>query len=201
MTCQERRLHKDSAEQDRLFNVWANEHSKRCPECGRVIEKSEGCNHMTCLCGAHFCWKCGKSFSAAAIYPHMDTAHGGMYDQAPVWTDPYNEGENIFVEQARLLAQLEGHRQQEIENNRVRQHNALQMIEHHRRQTQLEQEAIRRQNAQRAQMIEDRRRQFQLEQAEIRRRQLQNDEDEARRRREAARATPSTRDGNWCIVM
>ena len=130
----------------------------------------------------------------------MNTQHGGYYDQAPVWANPENVGENIFEEQARLLAQA--HRRQEIENARVRQQNALhaQMIEHQRRQTQLEQEAIRRQNAQRAQMIEDRRRQIQ-QQDEIRRRQLQNDEDEARRRREAARATSSTQDGNWCIVM
>ena len=204
MTCQERRLHKDPAEQDRLFNVWVNEHGKQCPECKRTIEKSEGCNHMTCPCGAHFCWKCGKSFSAATIYGHMDTAHGGMYDQAPAWANPNNVGEDIFEEQARLFAQAR--RQQEIENARVQQQNALhvQMIEAHRRQTQLEQEAaIRRQNALRAQMIEDRRRQIQLGQDEIRRRQLQNDEDEARQRREATRAAVSTRgrSGGWCVVM
>ena len=202
MTCQERRLHKVSAEQDRLFNEWANEHGKKCPECRRVIEKSEGCNHMTCPCGAHFCWQCGKSFSAATIYDHMETAHGGMYDQAPAWAIPNNVEENIFEEQARLFAQAR--RQREIENARIQQQNLharMIQVEDHRRQTQLEQDAIRRQNALRAQLIEDRRRQIQLEQDTIRRRQLQNDEDEARRRREAARATQSTRDGNWCVVM
>ena len=202
MTCQERRLYKDSTEQDRLFNVWADANGKRCPECRRVIEKSEGCNHMTCPCGAHFCWQCGKSFSRATIYDHMDTAHGGMYDQAPAWANLNNVGGDIFEEQARLFAQV--HRQQEIENARVRQQHALQaqMIEDNRRQNQLEQDAIRRQNALRAQMMEDRRRRIQLEDA-IRRRQLQNDEDEARRRREAERATRGTRDdsGNWCVVM
>jgi hypothetical protein len=209
MTCQERRLHKDPAEQDRLFNVWANEHGKQCPECRRVIEKSEGCNHMTCPCGTHFCWQCGKSFSAATIYDHMTTAHGGYYDQAqqaPVWANPNNVNENIYAEQARLFAQVR--RQQEIENAQVRQ-NALraQILEDHRRQTvtQLEQDEIRRQNALRAQMLEDRRRQIQLGQDAIRRRQLQNDENEARLRREAARATQtrSTRDdsGSWCVVM
>ena len=206
MTCQER-LHKVSAaEQDRLFNVWANEHGKQCPECGRVIEKNEGCNHMTCLCGAHFCWQCGKSFSAATIYNHMNTAHGGMYDQAPAWANPNNVEENLFEEQRRLLALAQARRQQEIVNNaRVQQQNALhiQMIEANRRQNQLEQDAIRRQNALRAQLMEDRRRQTQLEQDAIRRRQLQNDEDVDRRRREAARTTPSTRDGsgNWCVIM
>ena len=196
MTCEERRVHRDPGEQERLFNVWANEHGKQCPECRRMIEKSEGCNHMTCLCGAHFCWKCGKSFSADKIYGHMDTAHGGMHDQAPDWANPNDVEENIYEEQARLLAQVQAHRVLEIENARVR-------LLH-------EQDAIRvrRQNAQRAQMIEVRRRQIQLEHDEIQLRQLQNDVDEARRRREAARAqatvTPTrstTRDGNWCIVM
>ena len=192
MTCEERRLHKDPGEQERLFNVWANEHgTKQCPDCRRMIEKSEGCNHITCPCGAHFCWKCGKSFSAATIYPHMTTEHGGMHDEAPVLANPNNLGENIYEEQVRLWAQAQAHahRQQEIvENARVR---LLQ-----------EQDEIRRQNAQRAQMIEVRRRQIQLEQDEIRRRQLQNDMDEARRRREAAQATPTrASDGNWCIVM
>jgi len=125
----------------------------------------------------------------------MNTEHGGngLQDQAPVWPDPNNLGENIYEEQARLWAQAQARRQQDMGNARVRQ---LHEQDH---------DAIRRQNAQRAQLIEVRRRQIQLEQDEIRRRQLQNDEDEARRRRvnEAARAraTPSTRDGNWCIVM
>jgi hypothetical protein len=204
MTCQERRLHKDPAEQDRLFNEWANEHGKQCPECRRIIEKSEGCNHMACPCGAHFCWQCGKSFSATTIYDHMHTAHGGIYgQQAPAWANPNNVNENILEQQARLLAQ-------------ARQQNALRAQENNRRQNQLEQDEIRRQNAQ---MLEDhRRRQIQLEQDAIRRRQiqqleqdairrrqLQNEEDVARRRREAARATQtrSTRDesGNWCVVM
>eukprot|EP00667_Euglena_gracilis_P005922 EG_transcript_5964 len=29
-----------------------------CPECGRRFEKSQGCNHMTCACGATMCYLC-----------------------------------------------------------------------------------------------------------------------------------------------
>lgn len=32
---------------------------QRCPRCHQMIEKSEGCNHMTCRCGGQFCYKCG----------------------------------------------------------------------------------------------------------------------------------------------
>ena len=34
---------------------------KRCPKCGFLIKKTEGCNHMTCgnpLCKYEFCWIC-----------------------------------------------------------------------------------------------------------------------------------------------
>ena len=76
LTCQERRDQKNSFLQDRLFNAWADGHGKQCPQCRSVVEKNGGCNHMTCRCGAHFCWKCGKNFGAKEIYQHMTDAHG-----------------------------------------------------------------------------------------------------------------------------
>ena len=79
LTCQQRRDQKNPSVQDRLFNGWADEHGKRCPECNSVIEKIDGCNHITCRCGAHLCWKCGKTFRADEIYGHLNTAHGGYY--------------------------------------------------------------------------------------------------------------------------
>ena len=32
--------------------------SKPCPRCNNAVEKVDGCNHMTCRCGHHFCWQC-----------------------------------------------------------------------------------------------------------------------------------------------
>merc|ERR1719502_2194064 len=34
----------------------------RCFDCGHVIEKKAGCNHITCVCGAHFCYLCGTKW-------------------------------------------------------------------------------------------------------------------------------------------
>jgi hypothetical protein len=31
---------------------------KRCPFCSDPIEKSHGCQHMSCRCGNDFCWEC-----------------------------------------------------------------------------------------------------------------------------------------------
>ncbi|KAL5594457.1 hypothetical protein BROUX41_001390 [Berkeleyomyces rouxiae] len=32
---------------------------KRCIDCGVMVEHSEACQHMTCRCGAQFCYVCG----------------------------------------------------------------------------------------------------------------------------------------------
>ncbi|KAL2126895.1 hypothetical protein VTI74DRAFT_11650 [Chaetomium olivicolor] len=34
---------------------------KSCPSCRRWVEKTEGCNHITCLCGCEFCYRCGQA--------------------------------------------------------------------------------------------------------------------------------------------
>lgn len=39
--------------------------------------KTYGCNHITCNCGAHFCFIDGLEFSADRIYEHLSEAHGG----------------------------------------------------------------------------------------------------------------------------
>ena len=33
---------------------------RACPGCGAAWEKTYGCNHMACPCGANFCWGCGR---------------------------------------------------------------------------------------------------------------------------------------------
>lgn len=34
----------------------------KCPNCKSLVSKTDGCNHMTCTCGMHFCWECGEQF-------------------------------------------------------------------------------------------------------------------------------------------
>jgi hypothetical protein len=44
------------------------------------VERREGCAHITCPCGCHFCYNCGKGFKTSGeCYQHMGEAHGGMY--------------------------------------------------------------------------------------------------------------------------
>jgi len=44
---------------------------KRCPSCAHAVLKSEGCNHMTCRCGHHFCYSCNRSLDEAHPYAHF----------------------------------------------------------------------------------------------------------------------------------
>ncbi|KAF9524429.1 hypothetical protein CPB83DRAFT_861355 [Crepidotus variabilis] len=77
MNCKEYRLSKDEAEQERLNGILAQQHGyQRCPRCAVWIEKTHGCNHMTCKCGAHICWICLGVFTPGTIYPHIRSAHG-----------------------------------------------------------------------------------------------------------------------------
>ncbi|KAN0042070.1 hypothetical protein ACTFIV_004629 [Dictyostelium citrinum] len=38
---------------------WILENTKPCPTCKIIIEKSDGCNSMDCVCGTNFCFGCG----------------------------------------------------------------------------------------------------------------------------------------------
>ena len=50
---------------------------KDCPGCGVAVEKTSGCNHITCPCGTHWCFVCRHVSDAHAIYGHMYKEHGG----------------------------------------------------------------------------------------------------------------------------
>jgi hypothetical protein len=53
---------------------------KDCPNCSIPMEKTEGCNHMTCGgCKAHICWVCMAVFETGGLcYDHLGKKHGGI---------------------------------------------------------------------------------------------------------------------------
>ncbi|CDO92234.1 unnamed protein product [Kluyveromyces dobzhanskii CBS 2104] len=46
---------------------------KKCPKCGTIIEKTEGCNSMRCaICTEPFCFRCGLSLPPSNPYLHFN---------------------------------------------------------------------------------------------------------------------------------
>jgi hypothetical protein len=69
----------DEDEIDELTLHWINEHTKACPYCGNRVEKSDGCDHMECLCGYQFCYSCGGAYGRCECcdpYDRFDCNNG-----------------------------------------------------------------------------------------------------------------------------
>ena len=48
-----------SEDDKKFFEFAKGAKFKQCPKCKFWVEKSEGCDHMTCKCTFQFCYKCG----------------------------------------------------------------------------------------------------------------------------------------------
>lgn len=62
--------------------------STYCPGCECAVLKSEGCNHMSCKCGVHFCFLCGAYLNPDMPYAHFNTK--GKWCYMKLW-----EGEDV----------------------------------------------------------------------------------------------------------
>ena len=65
---------------DNDIQKWIMEDSKNrkcCPNCAVVIEKIDGCHHISCKCGVHICWVCLQYFdNSQGCYAHLQAFHG-----------------------------------------------------------------------------------------------------------------------------
>lgn len=76
---------------DKEFHKWTQHrlvgftpNCQKCPKCKVFIQRSSGCDHMTCnQCNAHFCYKCGETFKSFVLF-------GTHYDKLNVYGCPYN---------------------------------------------------------------------------------------------------------------
>jgi hypothetical protein len=194
MSCAERKLHSNPAEQERLNDQLAMRSGfKKCPTCKVWIEKTEGCNHMSCKCGAHICWVCMNTFTLATIYEHMNEAHGGynvdagnqygargqLHEEAD---DDLQENYAVQVELLRQAAQFRERHQEQLQRaERIRRFQIQQEI----------QEDIRRRDIARYQAELTR-------EAETRRQELR----QAQLRRQEAHIQAAQQDNGWgCVIM
>jgi hypothetical protein len=76
MTCQEYQKSMNMTEEDKQNEKKFDEYvkgnrCKQCPKCKRWVEKKSGCDHITCPCGTHFCYRCGELRDSLAPYSHI----------------------------------------------------------------------------------------------------------------------------------
>ncbi|XP_029126591.1 probable E3 ubiquitin-protein ligase RNF217 [Cajanus cajan] len=53
---------------DNMFLKLAEEKNwQKCPKCSMFVQRSGGCEHISCRCGCHFCYGCGEKW----MYGHV----------------------------------------------------------------------------------------------------------------------------------
>ncbi|KAG9241732.1 hypothetical protein BJ878DRAFT_212546 [Calycina marina] len=53
--------------------------TKDHPSCQLTTEKTPGCHHKICRCGAHWYWYCVKASTCHDIYRHRYQAYDGFH--------------------------------------------------------------------------------------------------------------------------
>ncbi|KAL7963946.1 hypothetical protein V8C34DRAFT_300409 [Trichoderma compactum] len=66
---------REEEDDDALLDMMDNQGLVSCPECGIVIALRDGCNHMNCLCGAEFCYICGREWTEGCRCPEYNGFH------------------------------------------------------------------------------------------------------------------------------
>lgn len=72
-------LEKTSGESEN--KTWMTANTKPCPKCQWPVEKSSGCNHVTCRCGQHFCWLCGAATGLSHTWTSIAAHTCGRYKE------------------------------------------------------------------------------------------------------------------------
>ncbi|KAG5472436.1 hypothetical protein LSCM1_03835 [Leishmania martiniquensis] len=96
-TCENIRQWKNYCSKEGANLAYILSRTKQCPKCKKTIEKSGGCNHMTCKCGHEFCWVClgpwkqhsGDYYSCRNVEHHGSAASEEAVDSSKRFTYHY----------------------------------------------------------------------------------------------------------------
>uniref|UniRef100_A0A452J4D6 E3 ubiquitin-protein ligase RNF216 n=1 Tax=Gopherus agassizii TaxID=38772 RepID=A0A452J4D6_9SAUR len=74
---------------------------RKCHKCGTGLIKSEGCNRMSCRCGAQMCYLCRASINGYDHFCQHPRSPGAPCQdcaKCSLWTDPTEDDEKIIQE-------------------------------------------------------------------------------------------------------
>ncbi|KAF2224738.1 hypothetical protein BDZ85DRAFT_214339 [Elsinoe ampelina] len=94
-----------------VLEVARESHWQRCFQCRRVVELDTGCNHITCRCGAHFCYVCGEEWKTC---PCPQWYEENLYARANQVFDRGNRGAGDDVADPAVIAAAEAAREQAV---------------------------------------------------------------------------------------
>ncbi|KAJ9164855.1 RBR-type E3 ubiquitin transferase [Coniochaeta hoffmannii] len=121
---------------------------RRCARCGVLVEHREACQHMTCRCGAEFCYVCGSAWRTCACTLAHLTEYKGRAAARRAERAAEEEAEmGELAEALRLVAEFE---REEERKEEVRREEARRRREERRRRE--AEERVRREEARRAEM-------------------------------------------------
>ncbi|KAF9560213.1 RWD-domain-containing protein [Agrocybe pediades] len=79
-------------EEEKANMQWLKSSTMMCPGCQCHVEKTLGCNHMTCWkCSQHFCYRCGARLNPEQPYTHFSTPGRSCYNKLFEVTDVAEE--------------------------------------------------------------------------------------------------------------
>ncbi|CAG8951125.1 hypothetical protein HYFRA_00006523 [Hymenoscyphus fraxineus] len=90
---------------NRVLEIGREEGWKRCENCHNMIDLSQGCFHITCVCGHEFCYLCGARWKTCSC-EQFDEAHlldGPPPDDIEIQIHPH-----AFCNPARRWARVNG---------------------------------------------------------------------------------------------
>ncbi|KAG2456144.1 RN216 ligase, partial [Polypterus senegalus] len=74
---------------------------RKCHSCGTSLVKSEGCNRMSCRCGAHMCYICRAPINGYNHFCQHARTPGApcrICSKCSLWSDPTQDDERIIHE-------------------------------------------------------------------------------------------------------
>ncbi|XP_050294818.1 uncharacterized protein LOC126734994 [Anthonomus grandis grandis] len=100
LSCNE--VEKDEDVKNRIYieNKMTEALIRQCYKCSAKFIKEEGCNKMTCSCGAIMCYICRQPVLNG--YKHFNGQGGDRYDLCPLYTDNFTVNEKNVLQAAEM---------------------------------------------------------------------------------------------------